>query len=67
VRLPACDRGVLRLRPARGAGRESGGGRFTTLPLTRHATTNLEVIARFVELDTKIEANTPGGVEVTFG
>lgn len=45
----------------------AGGGRFTTLPLTRHATTNLEVIDRFVELDTKIEANTTGGVEVAFG
>jgi RNA 3'-terminal phosphate cyclase (ATP) len=28
----------------------SGGGSFTTLPLSRHATTNIEVIGRFLEI-----------------
>ena len=32
----------------------AGGGSFTTLPLSRHATTNMEVISRFLEV--RIEA-----------
>jgi RNA 3'-terminal phosphate cyclase (ATP) len=33
----------------------AGGGSFTTLPLSRHATTNIEVIGRFLEV--RIEAS----------
>jgi RNA 3'-terminal phosphate cyclase (ATP) len=33
----------------------AGGGSFTTLPLSRHATTNIEVIGKF--LDVTIEAS----------
>jgi RNA 3'-terminal phosphate cyclase (ATP) len=33
----------------------AGGGRFTTLPLTRHSTTNIEIIKKFLDFD--IEAS----------
>jgi RNA 3'-terminal phosphate cyclase len=33
----------------------AGGGSFTTLPLSRHATTNIDVIGKF--LDVTIEAS----------
>ena len=36
----------------------AGGGSFTTLPLSRHATTNIEVIGKFI--DVGIETSRPG-------
>ena len=36
----------------------AGGGSFTTLPLSRHATTNIEVIGKFI--DVGIETSQPG-------
>ncbi|MBN2495682.1 MAG: RNA 3'-terminal phosphate cyclase [Deltaproteobacteria bacterium] len=33
----------------------AGSGRFRTLPLSRHSSTNLDVIGQFVELDARVE------------
>ena len=44
----------------------AGAGRFRTLPLTLHATTNLETIAKFLDVPARVEpAN--GGVTVVLG
>jgi len=44
----------------------AGAGRFRTLPLTLHATTNLETIGRFLEVPVRVEGVT-GGVMVILG
>jgi RNA 3'-terminal phosphate cyclase (ATP) len=36
----------------------AGGGSFTTVPLTRHSTTNIEVIKKFLDLDVEASAVT---------
>ncbi len=33
----------------------SGGGSFTTLPLSRHATTNIEIIKKFLDVEISVE------------
>lgn len=44
----------------------AGGGRYRTLALSGHATTNLQVIQRFLPIAIEVAPATGGGVEVTF-
>lgn len=41
-------------------------GRYRTLPLTLHSTTNLDTIARFLDVPVAV-TDAPGGVELAFG
>jgi RNA 3'-terminal phosphate cyclase (ATP) len=43
------------------------GGSFTTTPLSTHATTNIDVIQRFVEKEIAVEERSRGVVRVTVG
>jgi RNA 3'-terminal phosphate cyclase (ATP) len=44
----------------------AGGGRFRTLPLSRHATTNIETIRHFVDVPIRLEPHDTG-VDVVIG
>jgi RNA 3'-terminal phosphate cyclase (ATP) len=44
----------------------AGAGRFRTLPLTPHSTTNIETIARFLDVPITVKP-APGGTLVSFG
>lgn len=44
----------------------AGAGRYRTLPLTLHSTTNLDTIRAFLDVPIDVSA-APGGVTVTFG
>ncbi len=39
----------------------AGGGKFSTMPPSRHTTTNVEIIKRFMDLDCRITADDRGG------
>ncbi len=45
----------------------AGGGKFRTLPLTRHAETNIEVIAEFLEVPIKVTEEAEGARTVEVG
>jgi len=45
----------------------AGGGRFRTVPLTRHATTNIEVIRQFLGRSIDVAPVGDRAVEVTVG
>ena len=47
----------------------AGGGSFTTLPLSRHATTNIDVIGRFLDIEIECSqlADRVWRVDVTYG
>jgi RNA 3'-terminal phosphate cyclase (ATP) len=57
--VPVCRHlaDQLMLPLAIGAYQGTGGGAFRTQPLTEHATTNLEIIRRFLEIDVQFENN----------
>ncbi|HZS03854.1 MAG TPA: RNA 3'-terminal phosphate cyclase [Blastocatellia bacterium] len=43
----------------------AGGGSYTTLPLSRHATTNIEVIRKFLDVGIEVETITNRSLKVT--
>ena len=52
----ACDQNAL-----------AGGGTFRTLPLSRHATTNVDVIRAFLPIDVRTRPEAPDSVRVEVG
>lgn len=45
----------------------AGGGSFRTLALTRHSTTNIDIIRRFLDIDVRTAGDQRDNVEVTVG
>jgi RNA 3'-terminal phosphate cyclase len=45
----------------------AGGGKFRTLPLTRHSTTNIEIIKKFMDINIDVEKNDKDIYEVRIG
>ena len=45
----------------------AGGGSFTTLPLSRHTTTNIEVIRKFLDVQIELETITNRSLKVMIG
>jgi RNA 3'-terminal phosphate cyclase (ATP) len=43
----------------------AGGGSFTTLPLTRHARTNIDIIQTFLAIDVEVSRTPSGPCTVT--
>ena len=50
-----------------GAHLGAGGGAFRTLALSLHATTHIEILHRFLEIDAKVEQNGQDDVVVRIG
>src|SRR5204863_6078384 len=45
----------------------AGGGAFRTMPLSRHTTTNIEVIREFLEVEIAVTPVSDGVVEIVVG
>jgi RNA 3'-terminal phosphate cyclase (ATP) len=57
--VPVCEHLADQLMVVLGIGASqgTGGGTFRTLALSRHATTNLEILRHFLDIDIQVEAN----------